>query len=334
MSDENKKEFKSTYTLDYKKYKEFSKSFIATNKSNIIVCFLIVVLFIIYLLTHNYSYIILFGIFFVIILGITKITGRSKLPYKRSKSLNNDKDLETTITINNEKIVGTSKKGDVANYEFNQIIGIVETKSFIILKLKYNMGIIINKSNITGGTKEELIQFLLDKCINLKKKKVIQSKKWLITRKVILILSIIMFIVAIVLSVLKQNEIDKYAEKLEQNNYNVEMQTTQYNGRDTEKLTITKDSEYFWGYLFDFSKDDYAKRNIEYWVKSETENDIKDEYIIEDNRNYEKYVIKDEDRYVVFIRKDNFVFQGIGYPEYAEQMDSLIKFIDNEILKK
>lgn len=334
MSDENKKEFRSTYTLDYKKYKEFSKGFIATNKSNIIVCFLIIILFILYLVTHNYSYIILFGIVFAIIWGITKITGRNKLSYKRSKSLNNDKDPETTVIINNEKIIGTSKKGDVANYEFNQIIGIVETKNFIILKLKYNVGIIIDKSNITGGTKEELIQFLLDKCINLKKKKLIQSKKWLITRKVILVLSIIMFVLAIVLSVLKQNEIDKYAEKLQQNNYNVEIQITQYNGRDTEKLTITKDSEYFWGYLYDFSRDDYAKRNIEYWVKSETDNDIKDEYVIEDSINYEKYVIKDVDRYAIFIRKDNYVFHGIGYPEYSESLDNIVDFIENEILKK
>ena len=42
------------------------------------------------------------------------------------------------------------------------------------------MGIILDKRNITGGTKEELVDYLFSVCGNIKKKKVVKSKMSLI----------------------------------------------------------------------------------------------------------------------------------------------------------
>ena len=101
----------------------------------------------IYMYTKRYDIIIAVGIIFLLLLLLTKITGRNKLQYKRYKSLNNNEDLESTIKIGKEKIISTTQKGDTTSYEFNQIIGIIETKNLLILKLKYNMGIILDKNN-------------------------------------------------------------------------------------------------------------------------------------------------------------------------------------------
>lgn len=180
MNNENQKEFSSKYTLDYKTYKEFSSGYISTRKSSMITLFVVLVLLILCIIYRNYETVITFGVIFAIFAFLIKVTGRNKLQYKRYKSLNNNEDVEANIKIGKEKIISTSKKGDTSSYEFSQIIGIIETKNLLVLKLEYNMGIIINKNNLEGGTKEELIDYLFSVCNNLKKKKVTNSKRWLV----------------------------------------------------------------------------------------------------------------------------------------------------------
>ena len=148
MDNENQKEFSSKYTLDYKKYKEFSNGYIATRKSSMITLFVVLVLLILCIIYRNYETVITFGVVFTIFAFLIKVTGRNKLQYKRYKSLNNNEDVEANIKIGKEKIISTSKKGDTSSYEFSQIIGIIETKNLLVLKLEYNMGIIINKNNL------------------------------------------------------------------------------------------------------------------------------------------------------------------------------------------
>ena len=101
----NKKEFSSTYKLDYKMHKEFSRSYLATIKSSSIILFLIAVALVINMIYGNYQNVMLFGVLFIIFILISKITGRSKIVYKRSKFLNNNEDIETTVNINEEKII-------------------------------------------------------------------------------------------------------------------------------------------------------------------------------------------------------------------------------------
>ena len=307
----NEKEFSTKYTLDYKTYKEFSNGYIATKKSSIITLFVVLALLVLCIILRDYETVITFGVIFLIFAFLIKVTGRNKLQYKRYKSLNNNEDLETNIKIGKEKIISTSEKGDTASYEFSQIIGIIETKNLLILKLEYNMGIIINKNNLEGGTKEELIDYLFSMCNNLKKKKVTNSKRWLIVRRVIFVLFAMAFLLSIALSIINSNQMDNYIESLEQSGYEIEIQESVYNGKNTKQATISKDYEHTWCYLYEFGTDNDAKRNMEYWANQETDNNIKPEYIVKSSRNYQKYVIDDENQYVILIRKDNYVFMGL-----------------------
>lgn len=327
MENENQKEFSSKYTLDYKTYKEFSTGYIATRKSSIITLFVILVLLILCIIYRMYETVITFGVLFGIFAFLIKITGRNKLQYKRYKSLNNNEDVEANIKICKNKIISTSKKGDVSTYEFSQIIGIIETKNLLVLKLDYNMGIIINKNNLDGGTKEELIDYLFSVCNNLKKKKVTNSKGLLVLRRAMFVLLTIIVILSIVLWILKQNQMDNYVELLEQNGYKIEMQESVYNGKNTKQATISKNYGHTWCYLYEFGTDNDAKRNMEYWANQETDNNIKPEYIVKSSRNYQKYVI-DEGQYVILIRRDNYVFYGIGHTQYKEELDEIVSIID------
>ena len=322
------KKFSTKYTLDYKTYKEFSSGYIATKKASIIMLFVFLALLIIYMLTKRYDIIILGGVIFLLLIFLIKVTGRNKLQYKRYKSLNNNEDLESTIKIDKEKITSTSKKGDITTYEFNQIIGIIETKNLLILKLKYNMGIILDKRNITGGTKEELVDYLFSVCGNIKKKKVVKSKMGLIIRKILFAVYAIIFLISIVCFILKQNQIEQYQNLLEQNGYSIEMEESIYNNHNTKQLTIHKKDEHTWSYMYEFGSDEDAKRNIEYWGNLETDDNIKDEYIIKDSRDYQKIVIDNDSEYVILIRKDKLVFYGIGHTQYKDELDNIVKIIE------
>ena len=330
MDNENQKEFSSNYTLDYKTYKEFSTGYIATRKSSIITLFVVLVWLILCIIYRDYQIVITFGVLFGIFAILIKVKGRNKIQYKRYKSLNNNEDVETNIKIGKDKIVSTSKKGDVTTYEFSQITNIVETKNLIILKLKYNMGIILNKNNIEGGTKEELLEYLYSVCNNLKKKKVTNTKGWLILRRIMFGLLVITVILSVVLSILKQNQMNNYVELLEQNGYEIEMQESVYNGKNTKQATISKNYGHTWCYLYEFGTDNDAKRNMEYWANQETDNNIKPEYIVNSSRNYQKYVI-DEGQYVILIRRDNYVFYGIGHTQYKEELDEIVNIIEEEM---
>ena len=331
MDNENQKEFSSKYILDYKTYKEFSNGYIATRKSSMITLFVVLVLLILCIIYRNYETVITFGVIFAIFAFLIKVTGRNKLQYKRYKSLNNNEDVEANIKIGKEKIISTSKKGDTSSYEFSQIIGIIETKNLLVLKLEYNMGIIINKNNLEGGTKEDLINYLYFVCNNLKKKKVTNTKGWLILRRIMFGLLVITVILSVVLSILKQNQMDNYVEVLEQNGYEIELQESVYNGKDTKQATISKNYGHTWCYLYEFGNDNDAKRNMEYWANQETDNNIKPEYIVKSSRNYQKYVIDNEEQYVILIRRDNFVFYGIGHTQHKEELDEIVNLLEEEM---
>ena len=331
MDNENQKEFSSKYTLDYKTYKEFSNGYIATRKSSMITLFVVLVLLILCIIYRNYETVITFGVIFAIFAFLIKVTGRNKLQYKRYKSLNNNEDVEANIKIGKEKIISTSKKGDISSYEFSQITGIIETKNLLVLKLEYNMGIIINKNNLEGGTKEELIDYLFSVCNNLKKKKVTNSKRWLVVRKVMFVLLAIIVILSIALSILKTYQMDNYVELLEQNGYEIELQESVYNGKNTKQATISKNYGHTWCYLYEFGNDNDAKRNMEYWANQETDNNIKPEYIAKSSRNYQKYLIDNEEQYVILIRRDNFVFYGIGHTQYKEELDEIVNLLEEEM---
>ena len=62
----------------------------------------------------------------------------------------------------------------------------------------------------------------------------------------------------------------------------------------------------------------------------ETENYIKDEYIVENNKNFQKYVI-DDGQYVILIRKDNYVFYGIGHSKYKDELDNLVNMFEKDM---
>lgn len=323
---EKNKEFSSVCTFDYKKYKEFALGAVSTRKMNILFMFVSLLLLILYMIMGSYGLIIIIGIICGIFLIIYKVAGINKIQYKRTKNLNNGEDLRQTFKVSCGNIVLTSQKGDTSSYKLSQIISIIETENLFILKLKYNVGIIVDKNNLTGGSKEEFINYLFENCENLKSKKVINSKKWVIIRRVFLGICLLIFLLAIIFSFMNSNRMDKYEKSFEDKGYNVDVNESVNDGYTFKTMTVMSNNSVL--YVYDFKTDKMAEHNLEYWAKSETDDNVKDEYIKEDSKDYKKYIIDDKG-YVILIRKDNFVFYGVGNSHYKDELNEMIKVIDN-----
>ena len=323
---EKNKEFSSVCTFDYKKYKEFALGAVSTRKMNILFMFVSLLLLILYMIMGSYGLVIIIGIICGIFLIIYKVAGINKIQYKRTKNLNNGEDLRQTFKVSCGNIVLTSQKGDTSSYKLSQIILIIETENSFILKLKYNVGIIVDKNNLTGGSKEEFINYLFENCENLKSKKVIDSKKWVIIRRVFLGICLLIFLLAIIFSFMNSNRMDKYEKSFEDKGYNVDVNESVNDGYTFKTMTVMSNNSVL--YVYDFKTDKMAEHNLEYWAKSETDDNVKDEYIKEDSKDYKKYII-DDNGYVILVRKDNFVFYGIGNSHYKDELNEMIKVIDN-----
>ena len=323
---EKNKEFSSVCTFDYKKYKEFALGAVSTRKMNILFMFVSLLLLILYMIMGSYGLVIIIGIICGIFLIIYKVAGINKIQYKRTKNLNNGEDLRQTFKVSCGNIVLTSQKGDTSSYKLSQIISIIETENLFILKLKYNVGIIVDKNNLTGGSKEEFINYLFENCENLKAKKVINSKKWVIIRRVFLVICLLIFLLAIIFYFMNSNRMNKYEKSFEDKGYNAAVNESVNDGYTFKTMTVMSNNSVL--YVYDFKTDKMAEHNLEYWAKLETDDNVKDEYIKEDSKDYKKYIIDDKG-YVILIRKDNFVFYGIGNSNYKDELNDMIEVIDN-----
>ena len=277
------------------------------------------------LYTKNYSIIIYIGILSLFLLLILKIIGKNKTSYKISKDLNNGTDVHINVEINNEKIIMTSDNGNISNYTFNQIISLIETKNFVILKLKHNLGIIIDKTSLTGGTKEDLINHLLSVCENIKKKKIIKSKNWIILRKFSFVVLFLIFILSIILNMYENQKMDRYLEILKDYNYEIEERTIQRSGKDVLDIKISDMQYHFYAELMEFDSEESAEDTIDYWLSYSSS-----DYTVETGNNCERYYFEEDDD--LYIRKDNIVLNVHIYSYKDDVFNNFLNIIDNEIL--
>ena len=317
--------FVSTYTLNSKRYKEFSLGYVATRKFLLIDFIILIILSLLLLYLKSYSTIITVGIISIILILFIRLLTRNRSSYKVTKDLNNGTDLKVSVTINNEKIIMNSDNGNVSNYTFNQIIYLIETTNLIILKFKHNMGIIIDKSTLTGGTKEELVNHLFSVCENIKKKKLVQAKKWIILRRCSFVFLLIILVLSIILNTYENQKMNRYLEILNDYNYEIEEKTVQRGGKDLIDIEIQDDQYHFYAELMEFDSNESAEDTIDYWLNYNS-----NEYTSETGKNYERYYFEESND--LFIRKDNIILNVQIYSYEDNVLNTFIDIIDNEIL--
>lgn len=208
MKKQENKEFKGTITITEDKYLEFNKGFKYSIKYSQQLTIIALILIILSLITNivliNYfgkkDYLPLFEICLIIILIFEFIMKKSiKRKYKQMLLINENKFPSGEIIVNETKVIDKDKYSNKkVEFKLEEIIGLIETENLIILKLKHNVGVLIEKNSINGGTPEEFTEHILKNCKHVKHKVTYRKsleKLYYILIMIIIILYIVLIII-------------------------------------------------------------------------------------------------------------------------------------------
>lgn len=134
---------------------------------------------------------------FLMFLMYLKTTRATKINYERNL-LSAVKEQFLTVELFENKIASYAD-GPKREYYYNQITKFFETKNFLLLHLKYNLYILVNKNTLNADV-GEVKSFLTNKCPLVKKKKFINcsnDKKWSL---MLLIAMIIFSVLGLIIS--------------------------------------------------------------------------------------------------------------------------------------
>jgi len=323
------KEFQSNYTLDIATYREFGKGYVGSKKIMIVFLILFALCGIAELWEKNYAYIFGFCGIWLLLMGIFKMIDRSKLQYNRSISANGGKPLHHTVTINQDGILIVEDDGNKSTYKFEQIIGMGETKNLIILKMKYNLGIIVQKDTLTGGTQEELVSYLVEKCANLKPKKLVKTQYARIFQDCMIGMIGLLVVLAIIFFAIDGQRMSNWEKTLEKNGYEVGALETYVSGRKISILQILEETQAT--YIYEFERRSDAEENIQTWAELETqmleEQMEANDFAVDERKNNKKYVIEFDGEQTILIQKDNYVFYGKCDQEHQKDLEKLANLL-------
>lgn len=150
--------FENEYTMETKLYKEYVYNILC--KKTIIIGLLVAIIgLIIFIFVHSdKSYMILAAsIISVVVAIITPIMTIKQLE-ESEKRLNNGKIEKTNIKFSNNIVMNEGKVH--LEFEYNQIIKIIETENFIVLKISEQSSILVFKNGFIKGNKNDFMKFI------------------------------------------------------------------------------------------------------------------------------------------------------------------------------
>lgn len=166
--------YKAEFLHDLASHLEFSHSYHwARPKSILRTCILILVtLWYISLLKHRYVAVIFLTFAAFYIPAVLRNHKHGDASYRRMLITNAGKPEHNCYYFTEQDLVEENlDNGNKLTYSYDQFLDLVETKNQLILVLPDFLGIAFYKDSITGGTAEEFVAWLLEKCPNIKKKK-------------------------------------------------------------------------------------------------------------------------------------------------------------------
>lgn len=196
--------YSSTFLMDKELFYDFcSVSYNKTKKLFLMFLCLVFWFTTISILDGGYDVVLSFSLFIPIILVALYLrTNRLiKISYERNLISTGKEENTINCEIYVDKIVShidETKK----EFSYQQITNLYETKNFILLHLKHNLFIIINKKGLNSEV-DAVKSFLAEKCVNVKKKKFINcsddKKQSLIFLIALISVSVIGILIAFVL---------------------------------------------------------------------------------------------------------------------------------------
>lgn len=273
------KEFITKNIIDINVYKEFVYTHKKIADVIFTISYIIVGIFFIFLKKYEIESVIL-GI--MIGAAIVDIANEMFTQRMYNKVTNRNSNFCNIIAINKDGIqIQNPDSNNKLEVTFEQIKSITETSNMFILRLYDKRALSINKNNLSGGSKEEFIQFILNKCVNIKNKKIYHLKKQSRFWKKYLIFILILIIILITKPIIQKNRIIGY---LEANGYGIKEVTTQSSSIDY-LIRIEKEDKFERVLIYKLKNKNQAKEffiSLNNWTDEENGNES-----IEQGRIYE-----------------------------------------------
>jgi len=317
-----KKEFSSKYKLDQDMYNEFFKAYLNDFMLKISLIILLVAL-LLNLILKEYTFVIMFALLEILFIILFKIIIKKNrtIMYKRILESRGLEEINNSVIINEDEItlVDLNNRNKTV-YNYDQIIGVIESKNLIILKLKYNLGIILNKETLKG-TKEDLIEFLKEKCQYTHFKVINRIKPKNYFYIINICLCIIILIISIVFYIINENYLKILRNNIEKKDFQLVL--LDKIDKELELYNINKKDFKCEAYLYKYEDYNDAKDMYNYLLEQEDGKSKCTEKI-----GYKFCEINNKNNYTVLIQKEKYLFWGYGDNKNKDNLKKLIHDIN------
>lgn len=182
MEEFSNRKFQAQMEYNLPSYKELSKAVIRHSGKNTVMLisamlFILIISYVYGVVQQRTSFlctllVLYLGIFWGMYLFHTYRNKDGGLAYKRMLSTNNGIPPRHEISFNEESIHSKNPdSGGCSTTSYSQLRSICESQHFLLFFQEHQLYSAIRKDSITGGTKEDLLDFLFQKGTGIKKKK-------------------------------------------------------------------------------------------------------------------------------------------------------------------
>lgn len=334
--------FEGEYILTKKIYKKLKRNQLRINKITVairvfLISFLIYNFFIVqdYIKVTSYSILIILAI--IVINIINNIISNAK--YKKIIKENKNK-IDYEIIISDGIYTKNKENGQKTNCNFRTISKIFKNSKMLIAKTKVGEVILIPEK-LNGGTEKELKQYLVKKCENVKRKRIIGLSKYIIFYQVIIL---IILGASIYLRENQKNFMDNIISnfKEEANIRDITNIVDElYNllgdkNNEVERYLQIEDKGTF-AMIYEFASAEDSKTRLAEWIVDIQKQEETKFYVQEPNFNEEKYILANEKIFHICIRKGKYVYYSTSNIDDKETAKSFLKTIgwyDEEFMQK
>lgn len=180
---------------DLSVHQEFKESFLYASRARHIFHILGCILTIWYIsLFHSQKIIFIYLglVLFLLVTHLLRNSNKGDIQYKRMLQTNDGEPIHVQYRLCDDAIYALNPKNGNQNiYRYETFRHVIDAPHMLILVMEHRSCLILEKPWLKGGTPEELLQFLLHRCPNLKRKKAkgVTFGKW-VHRILVVFLSI------------------------------------------------------------------------------------------------------------------------------------------------
>lgn len=160
---------------DLSVHQEFKESFLYASRARHIFHILGCILTIWYIsLFHSQKIIFIYLglVLFLLVTHLLRNSNKGDIQYKRMLQANDGEPIHVQYRLCDDAIYAlNSKNGNQNIYRYETFRHVINAPHMLILVMEHRSCLILEKPWLKGGTPEELLQFLLHRCPNLKRKK-------------------------------------------------------------------------------------------------------------------------------------------------------------------